>query len=81
MGQHTETTKSPWAHILSPAEIDAHHALTASIDPRFAATDRAFYESRTGAQLANLAAGAWNCNDPTGYQVARSYAALPQVSA
>ena len=67
---------SQWSHILTPAELEAHHALTASIDPRFAAGERAFYEGRTANQLRVLAAQAWDCCEPTGYQMARSYAAL-----
>lgn len=69
-------THGPWVHILSQAEIDLRHTLRASIDPRFATADRAFYESRTAAQLQGIAAGAWNCNDSTTYQMARSYLTL-----
>jgi hypothetical protein len=69
------TKPSQWSHILNRQEIDAYHSLTASIDPSFAAKDRAFYESRTDAQLDTLAAQAWNSNQPTPYQLARSYRA------
>lgn len=65
-----------WHTLLTRAELEARHALTASLDPRFAAGERAFYESRSKAQLACLAAGAWDANEPTAYQLARSYAAL-----
>lgn len=70
--------QSQWTDILSTAELDAHYALTASLDPRFAAGERAFYESRTASQLRVLTAQTWNCNEPTGYQLARSYAALAE---
>ena len=67
---------SQWSDILSSAELEAHYTLTASLDPRFAKEERAFYESRTVNQLEVLAAQAWNCNEATAYQLARSYAAL-----
>lgn len=67
---------SQWTHILNREEIAARHALTARLDPAFAARERAFYETRTKAQLETLASQAWDCNSPTGYQMARSYAAL-----
>ena len=69
-------TASAWNAILTAAELDAHYALTASLDPRFAKSERTFYESRTPAQLRVLAAQAWDCCEPTGYQLARSYLAL-----
>ena len=71
-------TASPWNTVLTPAELDAHYALTASLDPRFAAGERAFYESRTSVQLRVLAAQAWDCCEPTSYQMARSYAPLAE---
>jgi len=67
---------SAWNTILTAPELDAHYALTASLDPHFAKGERTFYESRTPTQLRVLAAQAWDCNDPTGYQLARSYLAL-----
>lgn len=70
----------PWSHILSREEIEAQHALTASLDPHFAREQRQFYEGRTASQLAVLASQAWNSNDPDGYQMARSYAALQVAS-
>lgn len=69
-------TASPWNTILTTQELDVHYALTASIDPRFAREECAFYESRTLNQLKALAAQAWDCCEPGGYQIARSYAAL-----
>ena len=69
---------SAWNQILTSEEIAAHYALTAKIDPSFAARDRAFYESRTALQLSTLAAQAWDCCEPTSYQMARSYAAKLQ---
>ena len=67
---------SQWTDILSSAELDAQYALTASLDPAFARRQREFYEVRTIPQLQALAAQAWNCGDPDGYQLARSHAAL-----
>ena len=69
---------SQWSTILTPAEIEASHAFTARLDPRFAAADRAFYESQDLPQLRALAAQAWDSNSPTAYQMARSYAARIQ---
>ena len=74
-------TASAWNTILTAAELDAHYALTASLDPRFAKSERDFYESRTINQLRVLAAQAWDCNEPTGYQLARSYLALAVAAA
>ena len=65
-----------WSHILTAAELDAHWALTAKLDPRFARQCREFYESRTASQLRVLVAQSWDCCEPTGYQLARSHAAL-----
>lgn len=67
---------SQWVHILSPSEIEAHHALTASIDPSFARGAREFYQARSANELRALAAQAWNCCCPTSYQLARSYLAM-----
>ena len=72
-------TASAWNTILTAPELDAHYALTASLDPRFAKGERTFYESRTPTQLRVLAAQAWDCNEPTAYQLARSHAALVEV--
>ena len=72
-------TASAWNTILTAPELDAHYALTASLDPRFAKDQRTFYESRTPTQLRVLAAQAWDCNEPTAYQLARSHAALVEV--
>lgn len=67
---------SQWSQILTTAEINAYHALTASLDPAFAAKERAWYESRTVNQLKSSAAQAWDWNHPTAYQLAKSYLAL-----
>jgi hypothetical protein len=69
---------SQWSDILFPAEIEARYALTASLDPRFAKSERDFYEGRTLNQLKALVAQAWDANEPTAYQLARSYAALAE---
>jgi hypothetical protein len=66
---------SQWQHILTPAELDARRAMTASLDPRFARQEHEFYATRTATQLDGLAHGAWLANDPDGYQMARSYRA------
>jgi hypothetical protein len=66
----------PWVDILTPADIAAQFALTARIDPGFAAAQRRFYETRTTSQLDALARQSWLCNEPDGYQLARSFAAL-----
>ncbi len=74
-------TTNHWAAILTAAEIDAHHALTAQLDRSFAARQREFYASRTPGQLASLAHQAWMCNEGEQYQLARSYAALRELAA
>lgn len=51
-----ETAKSPWVDILTTGELDARYALTASLDPRFAASQRRWYEARTAAELVAVAA-------------------------
>jgi hypothetical protein len=65
-----------WTDILTADQLAAKYAFTATLDPRFAAEDRKFWESRTVAQLHGLKAGAWNCNEGETYQKARSYLAL-----
>jgi hypothetical protein len=72
---------SPWIYILSAAELKAHYALTAKLDPRFAKQEREFYEGRTVPQLHVIKAGAWNANELTSYQLARSYLALKGIAA
>lgn len=67
-----------WHQILTREEIAAYHALTASLDPRFARADAEFYASRTKLQLQTLAAQAWNGNIRHAYVLARSYAALAE---
>ena len=67
---------SKWTHTLSPAELEARYALTYRLDPRFARSEREFWESRTTNQLAVLAHQAWLCNDADAYQVAKSLLAL-----
>lgn len=71
---------SQWTHVLTPAEIAAHHALIASIDPAFSVRDREYWEKRTEGELRSLMFGAWNCNDADAYQIARSYLALKQTA-
>jgi len=67
---------SQWSVTLSAAEIEEAHKRAEVIDPLFAVRDRAFYQSRTIEQLSALTAGAWEANDATGYQMARSYWAV-----
>lgn len=69
-----------WSTILSPAQLEADHALTMRLDPRHAIESRKFWESRTVIQLEILKSGAWMANDPDTYQKARSYLALAGVS-
>ena len=71
----TPNDASPWNTILTAQELDAHYALTASLDPRFAREQRTFYEGRTLNQLRFHATQAWDCCEPTAYQLARSHAA------
>jgi hypothetical protein len=67
---------SPWVDILSRAELEAYHRLTASLDPGFAERERAWWEGRTAGELRSTRGGAWYANDTHGYQMARSYLAL-----
>lgn len=67
---------SPWIDLLTPADIAKRRALTASLDPRFAASEQAFWESRSVPELRTIAAGAWLANNPDSYQMARSLIAL-----
>jgi hypothetical protein len=62
-----------WTDILTAEQIEASHAETAKLDPRFAARDRAFWRSQAANQLRVHAARAWESNSPTQYQMARSY--------
>ncbi len=65
-----------WNQILTAAEIEVYHALTAQIDPGFARKECEWYASRTLNQLSVAASQAWRANERTGYVLARSYAAL-----
>jgi hypothetical protein len=67
---------SQWSKILTPAEIDAYHALIARLDAAFATGDRKWWMSRTADELRAEAAASWNANTPTTYQLARSYLAM-----
>jgi hypothetical protein len=71
---------SQWTHILTRDELKARFELTASLDPRFARDERAFYEACDVNRLEVLAHGAWLANDRDAYQLARSYAALLDVA-
>ncbi|MCV9960753.1 hypothetical protein OIU34_02475 [Pararhizobium sp. BT-229] len=70
---------SRWTEILTPDEIAAYHTLTASLDPGFAAAEKAQYENRTAAELSTTMHRAWLCNQDCRYQLARSYLALKEV--
>lgn len=72
----THIIESKWTHILSPSELEARYALTYRLDPRFARSERAFWESRTPDQLKVLADQSWVCNEPDAYQIARSLLTL-----
>lgn len=65
-----------WKDILTVDQIVERHELTAKIDPSFARDEREFWETRIPFQLRAMVAQAWDCNDPSQYQLARSYAAL-----
>lgn len=69
---------SQWSHILTADELDARFALTASLDARFARSQREWYETRTVNELRSAMNGAWNANDSDGYQLARSFLALKE---
>jgi hypothetical protein len=71
----TDTRRFGWSTIPTDADIDAAHALTVSLDPRFAREARAFWESRTAAQLCAARAQAWDCCEPEPYAKARYYLA------
>lgn len=67
---------NPWTEILTPEEIDAYHRMTATLDPAFAAQERAWYLARTADELRTLTAQSWNSNDSSSYRLSRSYAAM-----
>lgn len=73
--------RSRWTHILSPDEIKAYHALTASLDPAYAARERAQYEAMTAADLRAAMHRAWLCNEDCRFQLARSYLAMIEPAA
>lgn len=73
--------RSRWTHILTPDEIAAYHELTASIDPRFAAAERAQYERWTASELKSAMNRAWLCCEDCRYQLARSYLAMIEPAA
>jgi hypothetical protein len=70
-----------WIDILTAAQLAADYAFTAKLDPRFAASDRKFWETRTVGQLQSLKSDAWYCNESHIYQKARSYLALAGIAA
>lgn len=67
---------SSWHEILNPEQLDEYYTRAASLDPRFARKQRAFYEGRSEAQLQVQMHQAWLCNEPTSYQLARSHKAI-----
>lgn len=71
---------SQWSHVLNAAEIAARFTLTASLDPRFARSQREWYETRTASELRSAMNGAWNANDSDGYQLARSFLAMKEAA-
>ncbi len=70
-----ENRKSPWSAVLTSAELESFHALTASLDPGYARRQMEFYEAQTARQLSALRSQAWYANDGDGYQLAGSYLA------
>lgn len=69
------TTPSPtlWGQAPTTAELEAAYALTASLDPAFAATDRAWWESRTLVQLQSQRGYAYNLSNEEMYARANYY--------
>jgi hypothetical protein len=67
---------SRWTEILTPDDLAAFHALTASLDPAYAAAEKAQYEKWTANDLRAAMYRAWLCNEDCRYQLARSYLAL-----
>lgn len=65
-----------WSKLLSKEEIEARFALTASLDPRFAAQERTFYETRTVRQLEYIAAQSWATNEGEYFQLTKSLIAF-----
>lgn len=70
---------SPWTAILTAEQIDARFAAMAIVDPRMARESKAWWATRTPAQLRTLKAGAWDSNQSEQYQLAASYLALQTV--
>lgn len=68
-------SESKWRLVLSSDELAARFALTAKLDPAFAASERKWWEGRNAEQLRALLCGAWEANDADTYQLARSYLA------
>lgn len=67
---------SRWTHVLTPEQLAARHALTASLDPAFAERERRWYEARTESELRCLMYWAMNTAEDGAYQLARTYLAL-----
>lgn len=70
---------SQWNDLLSTEQLAALHALTNRLDPRFAISEKQFYETRSIPQLRALSCGAWTANDAHGYQMSRSYLAIAET--
>lgn len=62
-----------WGQTPTTAEIEAAYTLTASLDPSFAATDRAWWESRTLPQLQAQRGYALNLSNEEMYGKANYY--------
>ena len=67
---------SQWSEVLSAEQLDARYAKVSKLDPSFAAKQRRWYDAQSKSALISAANGAWMANDPEGYQLARSHAAL-----
>ena len=72
----TDGSPSPWTHVLTPEQLAARHALTASLDAAFAERERRWYEARTESELRCLMHWAVNTAEDGAYQLARTYLAL-----
>ena len=69
------TNPSPtlWGQTPTTAELEANYALTASLDPGFAASDRKWWETRTLSQLQSQRGYAYNLSNEEMYAKANYY--------
>ena len=72
----TGGSPSSWTHVLTPEQLAARHALTASLDPAFAERERRWYGARAESELRCLMYWAMNTAEDGAYQLGRTYLAL-----